>query len=106
MKYLTENQIKQLWEKYKVPENIKEHSKVVARLSIELAEKINKNGTQVNIEIVRAGALLHDIGKWLSIKNNIKSHEELGAKILKKEKIDSRIVTAVANHTTAVQNSN
>ena len=46
-----------------VPENVIEHSRKVAELAVEIAEKIKARGIKVDVELVRAGALLHDLDK-------------------------------------------
>lgn len=43
--------------------NVIEHCKEVASLAVEIAEKAKAAGRNVNIELVEAGALLHDSGR-------------------------------------------
>ncbi|MFH1234787.1 MAG: HDIG domain-containing metalloprotein [Candidatus Diapherotrites archaeon] len=47
----------------KVPENIVRHSVKVKEFAVELAQKMVAKGIKVNLGLVRAGALLHDLDK-------------------------------------------
>jgi len=47
----------------KVPENVIEHSRTVVKLAVEIAEKMKAKGIEVDVELVRAGAWLHDLDK-------------------------------------------
>jgi len=40
-----------------------QHSIAVSKTSLEIAERIRKNGVSVDLNLVEAGALLHDIGR-------------------------------------------
>ena len=40
-----------------------EHSKAVTSLAVKIAEEIAKKGVNVNLKLVEAGALLHDLYK-------------------------------------------
>jgi len=43
--------------------NVIEHCKEVASLAVEIAEKAKAAGMEVDLELVEAGALLHDAGR-------------------------------------------
>jgi uncharacterized protein len=43
--------------------NVIEHCQVVASLAVEIAEKAKAAGQDVDLELVEAGALLHDYGR-------------------------------------------
>ena len=43
--------------------NVIEHCEAVASLALEIAEKIRANGKEVDLRLVEAGALLHDLGR-------------------------------------------
>lgn len=45
------------------PEPTRRHCAVVAELAVEIAERLVANGVSIDIDAVRAGALLHDIAK-------------------------------------------
>lgn len=52
-----------------VPPHIQEHSMRVAEVAMKLAEAINRLGGALDMELVEAGALLHDISKFHTIEN-------------------------------------
>lgn len=56
------------------------HSIAVEKIAVEMAEKIRNNGHQVDVEKVRIGALLHDVGRS---KTHEIFHGIAGEKILK-----------------------
>ncbi len=72
--------------KYHEYENIIEHSKAVARVSLIIAKLIKENNpdTYLNLEDVKNAALLHDIDKTLTLKENrdyaLKVCKKLGIK--------------------------
>jgi uncharacterized protein len=57
-----------------------QHSIAVSRTSLEIANKMHKNGVNVDINLVEAGALLHDIGR--SRAHGI-AHGRVGAELLR-----------------------
>jgi ribonuclease Y len=73
-------------------QNILRHSVEMAKIGALLAEEL---GADVNI--VKQGALLHDIGKALD-QDLEGSHVELGVKIAEKFNLDERIKEAIASH--------
>ena len=50
---------------YEVPENVVRHSLAVAALAIDIAKKFNLNhkGIEINIPLLEAAAILHDIAR-------------------------------------------
>jgi len=46
-----------------VADQTRRHSRAVTRLAIDLAARLNARGARLDIDLVRAGALLHDIAK-------------------------------------------
>lgn len=74
-----------LLSKYGVPENIIAHCINVSKIAVFIAEKINSRGGNVNVSLVRAAALLHDIDKIIEIKNKSGRHGEMAREILEKE---------------------
>jgi len=59
------------------------HCKKVAEVAVFLAENLNENGHKLNIPLIEAGALLHDIAKPYGIKNKV-DHAIEGAKWLER----------------------
>ena len=64
----TEQQAQELFIKYNVPSNIKQHCEKVREVAIFLAQKLNENGLNLNIELIDKVALLHDLFKLVVLK--------------------------------------
>lgn len=73
-------------------QNILKHSVEMAKLGALIAEELG-----ADVQIVKQGALLHDIGKALD-QDLEGSHVELGKKIAEKFNLDHRVVEAIASH--------
>ena len=73
------------------PEWVIEHSKGVSRKACEIAS----NFDDVDMELVRVGGLLHDIGRS---KTNSIEHAVIGAQILKERGFDEYIINIVERH--------
>ncbi|MFX1466664.1 MAG: HDIG domain-containing metalloprotein [Promethearchaeota archaeon] len=95
-KFPCEEEALELLTKYGVDENIIEHSKAVYKKAIEITEKIIKTGlTTVNIGLIRASALLHDIGRYN--ENSIR-HGVVGGELLRKLGYSSQLARTVERH--------
>lgn len=79
----TEKQAKALWDKYHLPETKRIHVTLVSSVAIAFAKKIQ----YVNIPLLRAAALLHDIDKAIA-KNPGEQHPDTAVRILKEEGMD------------------
>ncbi len=66
----TEQQCQELFQKYKVPENIKQHCEKVREVAVFLANKLSGSGVKINVELVSRAALLHDLFKITAIDIN------------------------------------
>jgi len=74
-----------LLERYETPEHIVLHSKKVWEVGRLLGlELLNKNLT-VDMDLIRASCLLHDVGKYLCILDGSKYHDVRGEEILDQE---------------------
>ena len=62
-------------------DHIVDHSEQVCRVAICLADNLNREGIRLNLSLIRAAALLHDITKTRSFKTN-ENHAETGGKFL------------------------
>ena len=67
---------------YDMLPNIKDHSILVADLAIIIGCELNKNGSELDLELIEAAALLHDITKTESIKTG-ENHCKSGGKLLR-----------------------
>jgi len=73
-------------------QNVLWHSVEMAHMAAILAEEIG-----ADVDIARAGALLHDIGKTVSHEVQ-GTHVEIGRRILQKYNVDERVILAMQAH--------
>ena len=73
-------------------QNVLQHSTEMAHISGMLAEELG-----ADVQVAKAGALLHDIGKALDHEVQ-GTHVEIGRKILQKFGTDERIIKAMQSH--------
>lgn len=62
-KRLTEEECMKLLQEYKTPEHVIRHCKAVAEAAVKLATALNKHGYNLDIELIRGAALIHDIAR-------------------------------------------
>lgn len=89
----SEKALKILKEEGCSPEVI-QHTKAVTEKSMEIAEKIAKRGSEVDLRIVEIGSLLHDIGRS---KTHDIDHGVVGAQILRERGL-SKFAPFAENH--------
>lgn len=70
-----------LMERHEMMPNIRRHSLMVARVAVIMGEALNKKKGHLNIALIVAGALLHDIAKTQSLREG-GNHVEMGRKIV------------------------
>jgi len=68
--------------RYRMLENIKDHSFKVARVAIFIADELIKKGHPINKDLVEASSLLHDLTKTLCLNTN-EDHAKTGCQLLK-----------------------
>ncbi len=61
MKIPTKQQCYELMDKYMLPKNVREHCEIVNKVAVFIAKKLKKKGVDVNVELVDAASLLHDV---------------------------------------------
>ena len=66
-----------LWDQFDMMPHIREHSLTVAQVATHLALAARDNGLRVDVQLVRASALLHDIAKTYTIRHG-GNHSQLG----------------------------
>ena len=83
-----------LLKKYEMPENIINHTLLVNKIAIFLAEKLADKGEEIFVPLIDSGSLLHDIGKIKSIKAKemTGNHIAEGYEILQKENLISEAI--------------
>lgn len=86
-----------LWDRYAMLDNVRRHSLQVAAISTALAERARDQGIRIDVNTVRASALLHDIAKTWCLKNS-GSHALLGASWVAQETQNFRVSQGVALH--------
>jgi uncharacterized protein len=77
------------------PGNVVKHCAAVADLATEIAEVCHEKGLDVDIELVQAGALLHDIGRS---KTHSVHHALIGAKIAASLNIPDPAIAIIKRH--------
>lgn len=92
----TYEEIIDLMEKWELPVSIREHCMEVRDISCEIIEKISeKNRETFDTMVVKAGALLHDIGR---VQTHGLEHGYIGGKLLEKINTDPRVVRCAQVH--------
>ncbi len=75
--------------------NVVKHCEAVADLATEIAEACHEKGLDVDVELVQAGALLHDIGRS---KTHSVHHALIGAKIATSLNIPDPVIAIIKRH--------
>lgn len=71
----------QLMNRFAMPEHIVRHSIQVARVALFLSTELNKNGQEIDLRLVEAAALLHDLTKSKSFRTE-EDHALSGSNLL------------------------
>lgn len=74
-----------LLEKYSTPNHIILHSEMVWEVGKVVAEGLSRKKYPIDIDLIRASCLLHDIGKYLCIIEGRGYHDIRGQQILESE---------------------
>ena len=69
MKIPNEKECEKLYDEFDVPERIRKHCRAVTKVAVFLAKKLKEKGIKVDVNLVRAAAMLHDIDKLQTLKN-------------------------------------
>ena len=75
--------------------NVIEHCKEVSSLAVEIADKVKAAGREINIELVKVGALLHDFGRC---RTHEISHAVEGFKLAKTRGVEPEISEIIKKH--------
>jgi len=71
-----------LMERYGMLENIIAHSLEVTKVALLLSTELNRKGQTIDLCLVEAASLLHDIAKTLCIRTK-EDHTQAGCRLLK-----------------------
>lgn len=82
----------EILQEYGTPKHVQAHCTAVSEVAVSLGKKLNENGFTINIPLLEAACLLHDIARVHD------KHEEVGAAYLKSIGYDE-IAYVVAQHT-------
>lgn len=83
-----ESQCLSLLEKYSTPDHIVRHSQRVWEVGKFLGEAMIERNYEIDLSLLRASCLLHDIGKFPCILSGFKKHDMKGKEILQKEGLE------------------
>ena len=86
-----------LWKKYDMPENIIQHSLLVAKVAEALALRAKKRGFYVDVDCTRQSALVHDLGKAYTLKYG-GAHAQIGASWVIAETCNYALAQGVLHH--------
>lgn len=85
------------WDRFRMLDNIRRHSRMVAELAAALAADLKSGGLGVDVAEVRAAGLLHDLAKTYTIAHG-GNHSQLGSAWLMELTGNPTIAQAVAHH--------
>ncbi len=85
-----------LMAKYEMLENIRAHSIMVERIASLIARGLREAGDNLSLDLVTAGALMHDIAKTRSLKTK-ENHSATGSEICLQNRLDE-LAEIVAQH--------
>jgi len=77
--------------RYSYGQNMIAHTLEETRIGVALAHELH-----VDVNVVKLGCLLHDIGKVIADKEG--SHVDLGVELLKKYRFPDRVIDCIASH--------
>jgi len=86
-----EAEILALWREYALPPTLEAHSRAVAAAAVRLGEALSRRGLKLNLELLRAGALLHDL------RRDQPDHAETAGQVLRRLGY-GRTAAVVASH--------
>lgn len=92
----TREECLELMSRYGMLENIVEHSLKVAEVALLISSALNRKGQHLNLRLVEAASLLHDITKTACLQTK-EDHTETGSRLLKEIGYE-RVAEVVAQH--------
>ena len=86
-----------LWDEYDMLPHIRAHSLSVARVATTLALAAQRAGLDVDVQTVRASALLHDIAKTYTIRHG-GNHSQLGGAWMQERTSNPVLSMGIVHH--------
>jgi uncharacterized protein len=71
------------------------HTEAVSALAVEIAKQLQAKNHPINLQLVEAGALLHDLGRS---QTHSVDHAIVGAKLAQQEGLPQEIVSIIKRH--------
>lgn len=93
----SEKECFELLKRFNVPDNIIAHSVKVKELSVGIAEKLAGKGEKINMKLLVAGALLHDVSKFDCLNADL-HHCDHGYERLLKLGLSKELAEIVRKH--------
>ncbi len=87
----------QLWDQFDMLPHIREHSLAVAQVATHLALAAKAKGLPVDVQLVRASALLHDIAKTYTIRHG-GNHSQLGGAWMQEILGNPQVAMGIIHH--------
>jgi uncharacterized protein (TIGR00295 family) len=78
-----------------VGNNVLKHALKVEEVARDLASRVKSKGYDVDEKLVKAGALLHDIGR--AVTHDV-SHGVIGGQIIRRRRLDEKLARVVERH--------
>ncbi len=75
--------------------NVIRHCRAVAEIAVKIALKCRERGVPIDIELIRIGALLHDLGRS---KTHSVHHPIVGAKIAEELGLPEAVIRIIKRH--------
>jgi uncharacterized protein len=71
------------------------HCQAVANLAVQIARELSEKGFEVNVDLVEAGAMLHDLGRS---KTHTVEHAIVGVQLARQLGLPQEIVNIIKRH--------
>ncbi len=73
----------ELLKEFHTPENIMRHTRAVNKLCMDLGERLKARGEDINLELLDRASLLHDLDKFMTLREDYKMHGREACRILR-----------------------
>ncbi len=100
----TREECYRLMDRHGMLENIVHHSVEVMKVAVYLSKELNKKGQRINLPLVEAASLLHDLTKTKSLRTQ-EDHAQSGYHVLKEMGYE-RIADVVRQHIVVAEQGN